>query len=278
MKRYFTILNILFLTGVIYFSVQVFYKITAVNLDLPATSKITGKKVSTLKDDSRRPLSHYNTIAERNLFHTKQEEEKESKQIDIETLEQTDLKLKLLGTVTGDKKNAYAVIEEIKGREQNLYREGDAIQSATVKMILRKKVVLTVNGKDEILEMDQLPVTPSSKKPVGKSRSNSQNITVKRSQIESAVKNVNQLMRQVKIRPHFMGGKPDGLSLTGIKSNSIFHEMGLKSGDIVTGVNGENLESVDDVFKFYADFKSASSVKLDIKRKGRLKTLYYNIE
>ena len=106
----------------------------------------------------------------------------------------------------------------------------------------------------------------------------SQNITLKRSRIESAVKDVNTLMKQVRIRPHFRNGKPDGLRLTGIRPNSIFYNMGLKSGDIITGVNSNNIESVDDVLKLYQNLQSSSSVRLQIKRRGRPKTMNYNIE
>ena len=60
------------------------------------------------------------------------------------------------GTVTRLDGKAYAVIEDTKTREQNLYRTGDAIQNATVKMILREKVVLTVGEGDEILTMEDV--------------------------------------------------------------------------------------------------------------------------
>ena len=65
-----------------------------------------------------------------------------AEKLDIESLTPTDLKLKLLGTVTGDEKEAYAVIEDTAVRRQNLYKIGDTIQNATLKMILREKVVL----------------------------------------------------------------------------------------------------------------------------------------
>jgi general secretion pathway protein C len=85
-------------------------------------------------------------------------------------------------------------------------------------------------------------------------------------------------MSQVKVRPHFKDGKPDGLTLSHIRPNSIFKEMGLKNGDIVKGVNGKDIQSVDDALKFYENLKSSTSVELQIERKGEQLSIGYQIE
>ena len=279
MKRYYTPLNILLITVAVYFSVKAFYKVATADLDYAHPSKTTTRKVVLPEDTTYHPLSYYRTIIERNLFNTKTGTGRQPKKLDIENLKPTDLKLKLLGTVTGDKKEAYAVIEEAAGKRQNLYRIGDTIQKATLKMIFREKVVLRVNGKDEILGIEEIR---DSQKTGGLSKisipESSQNITLKRSQIETAVKDVNKLMKQIRIRPHFTNGEPDGFRLTGIRPNSIFYKMGLKSGDVISGVDGKTIESVDDALKFYQNLQSSSNMQLQIKRRGQMKTIDYNIE
>lgn len=65
--------------------------------------------------------------------------------------------------------------------------------------------------------------------------------------------------------------------LTHIRNDSIFNELGLKSGDIVKGVNGQEIESVDDALKFYNNLKSSSSVQLQIERRGQEKSISYQI-
>lgn len=279
MKRYFTILNILFITGIVFFMMKVFYKIATANIDTIDSAKTEAIHLVPNKSTTLHELSHYQAIIERNLFRTKTETGSGPDKLDIETLEPTDLNLKLLGTITGDEKEAYAVIEDTAAKEQDLYRIGDTIQNATVKIILREKVVLNVNGKDEILGIEKAIGSQEIRKPsrelVGTS---SQNITVKRSQIDTAVKDVNTLMKQIRIRPNFKNGKPDGFRLTGIRPNSIFYNMGLKSGDIIMGVDGKDIESVDDALKFYQNLQSSSKVQLQIKRRGRLKTIDYRIE
>ena len=277
MKIYFNILNVFLISVAIYFGVNAFYITTTSKLDHGDPIISTDKPILSPEDVVVHPISWYNAIIERNLFNTKKKTDK-IEQIDVETLKQTDLKLKLWGTVTGDRDKAYAVIEEQKEKKQNLYKVGDTIQTATVKIILREKVVLNVNGKDEILELEK--VTGDYKSTISSRKSKgafSQNITIKRSRIDKAMKNVNDLMKQVRIRPHFSNGKPNGLNLSNIRSGSIFSEMGLKRGDIITGVNGKEIKSVDDALKFYESLKSSSNVQLQLKRKGRQETINYNI-
>ncbi len=278
MKKYFNILNIFLISAAVYFGVNAFYITATSKLDHEHPATPTGKQISSPKEGTVLPKSYYNTISQRNLFNTKKKTDK-IETVSIETLKLTDLKLKLWGTVTGDSGKTYAVIEEQKGKKQNLYKVGDSIQNATVKIILREKVVLNVNGKDEILELEKVTGDYKSIIFPGRSKKSfSQSINLKRSKIENAVKNVNDLMKQVRIRPHFYNGKPDGLILSSIQPDSIFTEMGLKSGDIITGVNGKNIESVDDALKFYESLKSSSDVQLQLKRKRRQQTINYNIQ
>ncbi len=279
MKRYYALLNFVLIAGAVYFSVNAFYIITSARLDSAYPTTVATKPVGPPEGLENNPFSYYKTIMDRNLFNTKTGTGRDPDKIDIETLKPTELKLKLLGTVTGDKDKAYAVIVDPAEKRQNLYRAGDTIQNATLKVILREKVVLRVDGRDEILEIEE---DRAGEKTIGLPKRSTtagpQNLTLKRSQIQAAVDDVNTLMKQVRIRPHFTDGKPDGLRLTGIRPNSIFRNMGLRSGDIITGVNGKPIESVDDALKFYQSLQSSSNVQLQLKRRGREKTIDYTIE
>lgn len=286
MKRYDIPINLLLVACAVYFSVKGFYKVSTSYLDPVYPSTTDTRKVATPDYATNRPLSYYRTIVERNLFSTKTGIDQAPEKLDLETLKPTDLKLKLLGTVSGDKKDTYAVIEDVGEKQQHLYRVGDTIQNATVKTILREKVVLHVNGEDEILAIEKKSGDAGPSNYSNKSTTAALNrkdaalekISLQRAQIDAAVQDINSLMKQVRIRPHFTNGEPDGLRLTGIRPNSIFYRMGLKSGDVITGVDGKNIVSVDDALGLYQSLQSSSDVKVDIKRMGRSKRLEYHIE
>jgi general secretion pathway protein C len=52
----------------------------------------------------------------------------------------------------------------------------------------------------------------------------------------------------------------------------------LRNGDIITGVNGNPIGSVEDAVKVFEELSSGSNIQLQIKRRGREQTLDYNIE
>ncbi|MEA1968597.1 MAG: type II secretion system protein GspC, partial [Thermodesulfobacteriota bacterium] len=286
--------NLILITIALFFSVNFIYKILVAKIT-PASdffalsapqSIVKGEK--SLSRAKVYPGDHYQKIIKRNFFNVKIKDtdikEDDLSGIDIEALEKlekTDLDLKLWGTVTGDKKQAFAVIEEKKNRKQLLYQKGDTIQSAVVKTILRNRVILNYNGKDQILEMDIKNKNKNNRiRSVLKNTSveSSNNITIKRSVVDESISNINNLMKQVRVRPHFANGKPDGLLLYGIKHNSLFQEMGLKNGDIIMGVDGKEIESVDDALTLYQNLKNSSNVNLQIKRRGKRKEINYNVQ
>ena len=296
-QRYFTIANVLLITAGVYLGVNVFYTFVTAQLDYGIATGIakTGSS-SPLVELSHPPLTDYLAITKRNIFNSSTEEQEAApvieKKLDLENLKQTDLKLRLWGTVTGQNEGAYAVIEDPKAREQNLYRAGDSIQTAVVKMILREKVILTVGGNDEILAMEENIGRGGSSRASRRDRSSSsrsserklpvsrapRKIKLRGSQIEKAMENLGELMEQATLRPHIEDGQSAGISITGIKPNAIFRKMRLRNGDIITGVNGNSIASVEDAVRVVEQLSSGSDIQLQIKRRGREQSLDYSIE
>lgn len=290
MQRYLTLLNFVLLTCAVYFGVDAFYKTAAARLQIAAPEAAFEQGTVARDDEAVRPLSYYQQINNRNLFGLKSPASRPLPQpkVEVADLKQTDLQLKLWGTVIDNAGDSYAVIEDTKERSQNLYKVDDQVQDAVIKEIHREKVVLQVKNELQILEMEKMESGSASRglrprqRRVGPVRPSAQaaasNITLKREKIDEAVSNLNSLMKQVRIRPHFRDGKPDGLTLSGVRSNSIFSEMGFRNGDVIVGVDGKDIESVDDALSLYQNLQSANNVQVQIRRRGRLQTIDYQIE
>ena len=105
----------------------------------------------------------------------------------------TSLNLTLLGTVTGNDRDARAIIVDNKEKQQDLYQVGDAVQGAFIESIERGKITLDVNGKKEALLIKERvgggPGAPSVP------RSKPRLVTE-----DSAVKNTNRKVPRA--RPH----------------------------------------------------------------------------
>ena len=292
--RYFNIANMLLLTAGVFLCVKAFYALVTPRPDFSSAVAPAARPVSTsTATHSQPPPGDYKAIAERNIFNSGTESiAPQTPKVDIENLKETDLKLKLWGTVTGQDGRAYAVIEDTKTRQQNLYHAGDTIQNAVVKLILREKVVLNVDNRDEILAMEEISgrtastgtsktrslapsVAQSEKLPVS---SYPRKIKLQGDQIQKAMENLGQLMEQATLRPHIEDGQPAGISITGIKPNALFRRMRLRNGDVITGVNGNSIGSVEDAVRVFEELSTGSSIQLQIKRRGREQTLDYSIE
>lgn len=281
--------NLVFIALGAYFTAGLFYQVVGLEFQPPAPAVAEKTRMAKNQRVAQKPHSAYTPIHQRDLFKTIKTPVApiEKSNVDLENLGDTKLPLKLWGTVTGDTKKAYAVIENTKKREQNLYRVGDSIENASVKLILRSKVVLSVNGKDEALSMEEFQPSTSRRSRVVTSGARvtphtggvrKQRVSLRRSMINNAIQDVSKLMTQVKITPK-MGedGRQEGLSMSNIKPNSIFRRMGLRNGDVLKSVDGQEIQSVDDALKLYENLRSADSVAVQIQRRGTERTIEYNI-
>ena len=289
-KRLTTAINLALITLGAYFMVTLFYQMLAIQVK-PGQTVIPSAQTDYQNSSAGvQPIAYYKPIFERDLFKTGKAAEAPSTgpAIDPDSLEKTQLNLKLWGTVSGNQDQAYAVIEDTQKREQNLYRVGDTVQNATVKMVLREKVVLSVNGKDEALTMEELdskagasPMASRGRQPrplnIPSQGVREQRISINRGMIDEAFQDMNKLMTDIAITPHNEDGQLTGLNLNRIKPNSIFRRMGLRNGDVLLGVDGKPILSVEDAMSMYESLKSADNVQVQLKRRGQERTINYNI-
>ncbi|MCP4683580.1 MAG: PDZ domain-containing protein [Desulfobacterales bacterium] len=275
-KIYHTIFYFVTLFVIAYMGVDIFYRIVISGLDQINTEETMARRIPDIEHRKKAPLAYFRVIAERNLFGSIEGSFGDINVDEIKNLEPTSLNVVLLGTVTGDDKDAYAVIKEKGNKKQDLYRVGDSIEKAVVKKILRGKVVLNFKGRDEILIMEEPRSSQASKRHSPGPTATGSSITLKRSDMRGPLKNINRLLSEVKIRPHLKSGKADGVSLSGIKGGSVFSKMGLVNGDIVREIDGIAIRSPDDIMRLYKQLKFGSRVSLLLSRQGNMRRMEYS--
>jgi general secretion pathway protein C len=290
-NRYFTAVNLLLITVGVYLGVSIFYTLLTSRLTGGDAPALSGRHESVPDAEPAAKLADYQIIVARNLFDSGRQAlagagKGGEAALDLDKLKQTELKVKLLGTTAGEAETASAAfIEDSKTREHRMYRTGDKLEDALVKMILREKVVLTRNGKDEVLIQEEPGVVkgggpgaapraeagPMPAEPI-------QQVTVKEDQIERAMESLGDLMSQATFRPHIEDGQPAGISISGIKPNAIFRRLRLRNGDVITGVNDQSIASVEDAMKVFGTLSTETPIQVKIKRRGREETLEYKLE
>lgn len=92
---------------------------------------------------------------------------------------------------------------------------------------------------------------------------------IDRAFVESVLSNPAALAKQARVVPSVVDGEPRGFKFYGIRSGSLPKLLGLKNGDMITAVNGNELKSMDDAMALYAKLRRASNVSISIERKGK---------
>lgn len=278
LKRYLLIIDTLLLITAVYFMISAYDTLASRNTIQPLQREDTAAQPEAYQPQKSKPLAYYRNIVDRNLFGlVKQAAVKEPDSKTLASLKPTRLNLKLWGTASIGSGQAYAVIEDSSSRRQLLYREGDAIKEAVVKTILNNRVVLNVDGKDEILEMESRTRGGST----SRARSPGREIPTRKTgtdakQAGRVTQSEADLSRQVRVRPYFEKGKRAGVVLSNIRPDSVFAKVGLANNDILLNVNGKQIMGRSDYQTLLQAIESSSDLRLQVRRKGNEEVIEFS--
>lgn len=157
--------------------VELLYRGLAAFLSVPTTTEqkpVAAKVKETVASGTVSPqkTEDYSIITRRNLFGPPPSSTKATDTAEtapVEELEATTLDLVLMGTVDTDGDDGRAIILKKKDRSQDLYQVGEMIEGASIKDIQRGRVILTVDGRDELLDISEAREFAQNASPVSAS-------------------------------------------------------------------------------------------------------------
>ena len=248
-----------------------------------------------------RDWSDRQKILDRNLFQVSTllpDEPAEAAPVEeTEELAATKLPLKLLGTVaSSDPRASWAAVEETTKRERIVVRPQDRLlDKATVVRIERRRIVLENEGRREELALDEdRPTGPmpafarASLRPTPTAtpdlRDRVRQIAedryqVEREQVEEAMRNPAELFSQARILPKYENGQMTGVQLNSIQPGSLFEEIGIRDGDVITEVNGIVVASPQDSAALLRELTEATEFQVTVTgADGQPRTLSYTIQ
>lgn len=258
----------------------IFYTILETGMIGTAETKSVAAAAPSHPAFAREPEDFYRIIGERNLFGSTDKSVTDKQASGEQTIPLTAL-LQVRGTVAGDDRFGFAVIEERGKGKQGLFRIGDKVAGATVVRIMRDRVALRIAGKEEILkkaEAPMEPILPAGKPgaaPVPASSPSAGGRAINRSEIAGSLRDLGQMLSQAQIRQNFATGTPDGFIVNNIRPGSIYQRLGLTDGDVIQELNNRKIQSADDIIELYNTLKSGPAILLKIKRQGRQEQLDY---
>jgi general secretion pathway protein C len=102
--------------------------------------------------------------------------------------------------------------------------------------------------------------------------------TLQKKDVQFYLKNPGQIWKSIKFRDYRVDRRLRGFRVVFVKQGSAFDQLGLKTGDIITAINGEEITSYSQVQKYYKNISKIRNLNLRILRNGEEKEIDYEIE
>jgi general secretion pathway protein C len=101
---------------------------------------------------------------------------------------------------------------------------------------------------------------------------------VERSALNEIMEKQTQLMGRTRVRPYKRGGKIVGVRLSRVRSGTLLHTLGLKSGDVLKSINGFDMTNPQKALEAYGRLGNADNLKVQIERGRKPMTIDFHIQ
>ena len=228
------------------------------------------------------PPGDHNIIVERDIFSTsglypfRGNIKRENTDALISSVRE---QFRLRATIAGDDQVAYAVIENLKSKVQDIYKTGDVIEGAKIESIHRNKIALFYGKQHEVFNMriayDVSGPVEKNEEPVMAQRQNAPEfingvLPVKRNVIQkdyiTQVPKMEVFLEKMELTPYVVDGEEKGLCITGLDDLSLSRYFGFENGDVIQSVNGQVLTSKQKAFQILKKARSQSDISVQLLR------------
>ncbi len=205
----------------------------------------------------------------------------------------TTLPLNLIGTVI--LRNELRSIATIEDKDsQNVYpvRVDDEIPGKAKILSIEPYKVIFINPNSGRREFVDIPedlntnamtlgsvTKPSGGATLGASieQTSPNQFNLPRAEVDRAVADLNKVLTEARAIPHTENGVAAGYKLIQIVPGSIYDKLGLKNGDVLSGLNGEPINDPGKAWEMLNQLKTQSRMELSVKRDGKTSNFVYDI-
>ena len=95
-------------------------------------------------------------------------------------------------------------------------------------------------------------------------------VDVKAEHVARELGSAEAFSKAIAIAPHASGDQMDGFTLLEVKPDSVADRIGLKSGDVIMGVGGIEMDAPEAPFMAYDQLKGLKQVDVKMMRNGQV--------
>ncbi len=267
--------------------------------DLMIPTEAPPKKTLKLNQQAYIDRSQFNAIVSRNLFSSSGimpeaiTSKKENNTTEADPILST-LPLNLIGTlVHSDPAKSIAAIEVKSKNLTGSYTTGAEVEGLAKIEKVQRGIVFIRNLNTSVLEYIELKnvnkVSFDASKPASVSAAPASKdvqqiadnvFQIKRADLLKYTNDLSSVLMQARAVPNRdpNTGEINGFRILDIQDGSIFQQLGLNRMDVLKGVNGEAIDSVQKAMELYNMLKNSNQIKIKVERAGRDETKTYNIK
>jgi len=213
-------------------------------------------------------------------------------------LEESDLGVDLLGTLVSENPEWSMATIRVQGSAK-LVRIGTTLLDRADIVVISSRYIIVQEGDDrKVVKLWDKKSEPEPKGP-GRFHRHVTSVSSKKSEnefskgvkkvgpheyhidkgmLEENLSDLTKLGSQARIIPNYVDGKYHGFRVVGIRPSSLYRAIGLHSGDLVTRVNGMDIDTPNKAIQLFEQLRTSSTIALDLKRRGRKVTLTYKVK
>jgi type II secretion system protein C len=305
--QYVVVLNLILITIIAYFlalAVSNGIKLHLARIEAVRISESGAPRPVGRAQIGPRPRAYYDTIVQRDIFNLAPVAPVAA------PIEKENLDITLIGTSHLSAGKPFIIVETTDG-DQALYRQGETIPNVgRVLSISRNQAIVLHNGHRVALQIPNpgegetpgpmpfglrnprfrgprnfprrrpgFPFGPNGvpTSNVGVRRLSSNRYIIGRTTLDRSLSNMGSLLTQIRAVPNVQNGSSNGFRLSQIQSGSIFQQIGLEDGDIVTSAQGQQVTDPMRAMALVSALRNSPSISLSVVRNGSPLQLYYTI-
>lgn len=187
---------------------------------------------------------------------------------------ETRLSLTLMGILAASQDtNSRALIASSDGEEKPYAISDEVIRGVTLQAIFADRVVLSRGGVLETLRLQKdAPITGTSQDGDDTNTGSSQLSHIR----DEILSDPGKAAQYVRVQPAMVSGAMKGFRIYPGRERDAFNSLGLRPGDLVTAVNGIQLDDSQKALQTLSDLSKASNVTVTIERGGQSQLLNLN--
>jgi general secretion pathway protein C len=187
------------------------------------------------------------------------------------------LAVKLIGTLSGVARRWVVASLDVRGKAHS-YAIGDEIEGASIIDIERNRVIVWNQSRQEFIDRgapteairsEAIPgIPPRQGIGAGIRALSPTEYEVPRPELDNILSDIDTIATQARSVPVIKEGRMQGLRLFGIRPESVYQRLGISNGDVITRINGEQLDSMSKGVQLFARLRDTSRIDVEFERNG----------